>query len=44
MDRDGNLIVVDSYLGLYKVNPKTGEKSPLPSSEQGNATFCGEVD
>uniref|UniRef100_A0A8B9G2J6 Strictosidine synthase conserved region domain-containing protein n=1 Tax=Amazona collaria TaxID=241587 RepID=A0A8B9G2J6_9PSIT len=35
MDQDGNLIVVDSYLGLYKVNPKTGEKSLLLSSEQG---------
>ncbi|KAM9292464.1 adipocyte plasma membrane-associated protein-like [Morus bassanus] len=35
MDQDGNLIVVDSYLGLYKVNPRTGEKTLLLSSEKG---------
>ncbi|XP_062440175.1 adipocyte plasma membrane-associated protein-like isoform X2 [Rhea pennata] len=35
MDQDGNLIVVDSYFGLYKVNPRTGEKTLLLSSEQG---------
>uniref|UniRef100_A0A8C3JZ36 Strictosidine synthase conserved region domain-containing protein n=1 Tax=Calidris pygmaea TaxID=425635 RepID=A0A8C3JZ36_9CHAR len=35
MDQDGNLIVVDSYLGLYKVSPRTGEKTLLLSSEKG---------
>lgn len=44
MDQDGNLIVVDSYLGLYKVNPRTGEKTLLLSSEKGDATVSGKVD
>jgi len=44
MDQDGNLIVVDSYLGLHKVNPRTGEKTLLLSSENGDATFSREVD
>ncbi|XP_053926211.1 adipocyte plasma membrane-associated protein-like isoform X2 [Cuculus canorus] len=35
MDQDGNLIVVDSYLGLYKVDPRTGEKTLLLSSAKG---------
>lgn len=43
MDQDGNVIVVDSYLGLYKVNPRTGEKTLLLSSEKGDATVSGEV-
>ncbi|KAM8971975.1 adipocyte plasma membrane-associated protein-like [Pelodytes ibericus] len=35
MDKDGLLIVADSYFGLYKVNPKTGEKTLLLSNEEG---------
>ncbi|XP_010289228.1 PREDICTED: adipocyte plasma membrane-associated protein-like [Phaethon lepturus] len=35
MDQDGNLIVVDSYSGLYKVSPRTGEKTLLLSGEKG---------
>ena len=32
-DKDGNLIVADSYYGLYKVDLKTDKKIPLvPSS------------
>nr|XP_009670051.1 PREDICTED: adipocyte plasma membrane-associated protein-like isoform X1 [Struthio camelus australis] len=34
IDRDGNLIVADSYFGLFKVSPRTGEKTLLLSSEQ----------
>ncbi|KAM6306949.1 adipocyte plasma membrane-associated protein-like [Podargus strigoides] len=44
MDQDGNLIVVDSYLGLYKVNPRTGEKTLLLVSEKGDATVNVKVD
>ncbi|KAJ1163211.1 hypothetical protein NDU88_003674 [Pleurodeles waltl] len=35
MDRDGYLIVADSYFGLYKVHPKTGEKSLILSNQKG---------
>ncbi|OPJ68818.1 hypothetical protein AV530_012901 [Patagioenas fasciata monilis] len=35
MDKDSNLIVVDSYSGLYKVSPRTGEKTLLLPSEKG---------
>ncbi|XP_069048133.1 adipocyte plasma membrane-associated protein isoform X2 [Lepisosteus oculatus] len=35
LDREGYLIVADSYLGLYRVHPKTGEKTLLVSNEEG---------
>uniref|UniRef100_A0A8C5WI28 Strictosidine synthase conserved region domain-containing protein n=1 Tax=Leptobrachium leishanense TaxID=445787 RepID=A0A8C5WI28_9ANUR len=35
MDPDGYLIVADSYFGLFRVNPHTGEKTLLLSSEEG---------
>jgi len=35
LDRDGQLIVADSYLGLFKVDPWTGEKTLLHSSKEG---------
>ncbi|XP_056133916.1 adipocyte plasma membrane-associated protein [Lampris incognitus] len=35
MDRHGQLIVADSYLGLHSVNPKTGEKTLLLSNSEG---------
>ncbi|XP_069485870.1 adipocyte plasma membrane-associated protein-like [Ambystoma mexicanum] len=35
MDRDGHLIVADSYFGIYQVHPQTGEKTLLLSSEEG---------
>ncbi|XP_053572836.1 adipocyte plasma membrane-associated protein isoform X2 [Bombina bombina] len=35
MDRSGHLIVVDSYFGLFKVHPQTGEKTLLVSNEDG---------
>ncbi|XP_028306428.1 adipocyte plasma membrane-associated protein isoform X2 [Gouania willdenowi] len=35
LDRNGQLIVCDSYLGLYSVDPKTGEKTLLLPNSQG---------
>ncbi|XP_041444565.1 adipocyte plasma membrane-associated protein-like, partial [Xenopus laevis] len=35
MAPDGYLIVADSYFGLYRVHPQTGEKSLLISNEDG---------
>ncbi|XP_026218627.1 strictosidine synthase family protein [Anabas testudineus] len=35
LDRDGQLIVADSYFGLHSVDPKTGEKSLLLANSQG---------
>ncbi|XP_061571300.1 adipocyte plasma membrane-associated protein [Cololabis saira] len=35
MDRRGQLIVADSYLGLHSVDPKTGEKIVLVSNSEG---------
>ncbi|NP_001124264.1 uncharacterized protein LOC570908 [Danio rerio] len=35
LDRDGQLIVADSYYGLFKVDPSTGEKTLLHSSKDG---------
>ncbi|KAM6895680.1 adipocyte plasma membrane-associated protein [Xenentodon cancila] len=35
MDRRGQLIVADSYLGLYSVDPRTGEKTLLVASSEG---------
>ncbi|KAK2859137.1 hypothetical protein Q5P01_003757 [Channa striata] len=35
LDRHGQLIVADSYLGLHSVDPKTGEKTLLVSNSQG---------
>uniref|UniRef100_A0A8C9U973 Zgc:194209 n=1 Tax=Scleropages formosus TaxID=113540 RepID=A0A8C9U973_SCLFO len=35
LDRHGQLIVADSYLGLFQVNPWTGEKTLLLSSKEG---------
>ncbi|XP_076020565.1 adipocyte plasma membrane-associated protein-like [Genypterus blacodes] len=35
LDRHGQLIVVDSYLGLYSVDPQTGEKTLLLGNTQG---------
>ncbi|KAM3926102.1 adipocyte plasma membrane-associated protein-like [Leptodactylus fuscus] len=35
MDSDGYLIVADSYYGLYRVHPQTGEKNLLISNEEG---------
>lgn len=35
LDRRGQLIVADSYLGLHSVNPKTGEKTLLVANSQG---------
>ncbi|XP_053321066.1 adipocyte plasma membrane-associated protein-like [Spea bombifrons] len=35
MNKDGDLIVADSYFGLFKVNPQTGERTLLLSSEEG---------
>ncbi|KAI4904623.1 hypothetical protein NFI96_014605 [Prochilodus magdalenae] len=35
LDRHGQLIVADSYLGLFKVDPWTGEKTLLYSSKEG---------
>ncbi|XP_030625179.1 adipocyte plasma membrane-associated protein [Chanos chanos] len=35
LDQDGQLIVADSYLGLFKVNPLTGEKTLLLSNKEG---------
>ncbi|KAK7149922.1 hypothetical protein R3I94_009289 [Phoxinus phoxinus] len=35
LDRDGQLIVADSYQGLFKVDPWTGEKTLLHSSKEG---------
>uniref|UniRef100_A0A4W3I4S1 Zgc:194209 n=1 Tax=Callorhinchus milii TaxID=7868 RepID=A0A4W3I4S1_CALMI len=34
-DKDGYLIVADSYYGLYRVHPLTGEKSLLVSNSEG---------
>ncbi|XP_064623449.1 adipocyte plasma membrane-associated protein-like [Lineus longissimus] len=33
IDKDGQLIVVDAYLGLFKINPKTGDQKILLSSQ-----------
>ncbi|XP_063783616.1 adipocyte plasma membrane-associated protein-like [Pseudophryne corroboree] len=35
VDCDGYLIVVDSYFGLYKVDPQSGEKQLLISNNEG---------
>ncbi|XP_072309716.1 adipocyte plasma membrane-associated protein [Eucyclogobius newberryi] len=35
LNRDGQLIVADSYLGLFSVNPQSGEKTLLLSNSQG---------
>ncbi|XP_037317907.2 adipocyte plasma membrane-associated protein [Pungitius pungitius] len=35
LDRRGQLIVADSYLGLHSVDPQTGEKTLLRSNAQG---------
>ncbi|KAM4748393.1 adipocyte plasma membrane-associated protein-like [Rhinophrynus dorsalis] len=35
MNNDGYLIVADSYFGLFRVHPQTGEKSLLISNEEG---------
>ncbi|XP_028809935.1 adipocyte plasma membrane-associated protein isoform X1 [Denticeps clupeoides] len=35
LDQDGQLIVADSYLGLFKVDPMSGEKTLLLSSKDG---------
>ncbi|XP_051974594.1 adipocyte plasma membrane-associated protein [Xyrauchen texanus] len=35
LDRDGQIIVADSYLGLFKVDPWTGEKTLLHSNKEG---------
>ncbi|ROL52602.1 Adipocyte plasma membrane-associated protein [Anabarilius grahami] len=35
LDRDGQLIVADSYQGLFKIDPWTGEKTLLHSSKEG---------
>ncbi|XP_061770173.1 adipocyte plasma membrane-associated protein isoform X2 [Nerophis ophidion] len=37
LDRHGNLIVADSYLGLHSVDPHTGEKTVLVSNSEGAA-------
>lgn len=37
LDRHGQLIVADSYLGLHSVDPKTGRKTLLVSNSQGDA-------
>ncbi|KAK5606294.1 hypothetical protein CRENBAI_024097 [Crenichthys baileyi] len=37
LDRHGQLIVADSYFGLYSVDPKTGEKTLLVASSDGAA-------
>ncbi|XP_072257407.1 adipocyte plasma membrane-associated protein-like [Pyxicephalus adspersus] len=35
LDRDGYLIVADSYFGLFRVHPQTGEKELLLTSKEG---------
>lgn len=35
LDRHGQLIVADSYFGLYSINPTTGEKTLLLANSQG---------
>lgn len=35
LDRRGQLIVADSYLGLHSVDPHTGEKTLLLANSQG---------
>ncbi|CAG2201610.1 APMAP [Mytilus edulis] len=35
IDKNGDLLVLDSYTGLYKVNVQTGEKELLVSSAKG---------
>ncbi|KAJ0056895.1 hypothetical protein NL108_000688, partial [Boleophthalmus pectinirostris] len=35
LNRDGQLIVADSYLGLFSVNPQSGEKTLLLPNSQG---------
>lgn len=35
LDRDGQLIVADSYLGLHSVDPHSGEKTLLLANSQG---------
>ncbi|KAK7891836.1 hypothetical protein WMY93_023799 [Mugilogobius chulae] len=35
LNRDGQLIVADSYFGLFSVNPQSGEKTLLLSNSQG---------
>ncbi|XP_077400721.1 LOW QUALITY PROTEIN: adipocyte plasma membrane-associated protein [Vanacampus margaritifer] len=35
LDRHGNLIVADAYLGLHSVNPRTGDKTLLVANSQG---------
>lgn len=35
LDRGGQLIVADSYLGLHSVDPRTGAKTLLLASSQG---------
>lgn len=37
LDRHGQLIVADSYLGLHSVDPKTGRKTLLVANSQGEA-------
>lgn len=40
LDRHGQLIVADSYLGLYSVDPKTGEKTLLVANAEGKLSLC----
>lgn len=40
LDRHGQLIVADSYLGLYSVDPKTGEKTLLVANAEGELSLC----
>lgn len=35
LDNSGQLIVADSYIGLFKVDPKTGQKDLLLSNKEG---------
>uniref|UniRef100_A0A1A7WXS3 Strictosidine synthase conserved region domain-containing protein n=1 Tax=Iconisemion striatum TaxID=60296 RepID=A0A1A7WXS3_9TELE len=35
LDRHGQLIVADSYFGLYSVDPRTGEKTRLVANSEG---------
>ncbi|KAF7229441.1 adipocyte plasma membrane-associated protein-like, partial [Nothobranchius furzeri] len=35
LDRHGQLIVADSYFGLYRVDPRTGEKTRLVANTEG---------
>ncbi|XP_067247622.1 adipocyte plasma membrane-associated protein isoform X2 [Chanodichthys erythropterus] len=41
LDRDGQLIVADSYQGLFKIDPWTGEKTLLHSSKEDSSSKWG---